>query len=42
MRRTCYAAAVLAALMLAACGRPEPPDPERPPEPQAATEARTP
>ncbi|WP_255703311.1 hypothetical protein [Lysobacter sp. GX 14042] len=38
MRRTWYATAtaMVAALMLAACGRPEPPDPEQPPEPQAA------
>lgn len=38
MRRTLTAAAFVAALILAACGRPEPPDPEHRPEPQAATD----
>ncbi|WP_269429834.1 LPS translocon maturation chaperone LptM [Novilysobacter defluvii] len=36
MRRTLTAAALLAALVLAACGRPDPPEPEHRPEPQAA------
>lgn len=38
MRRTWYVAAIAAAVILAACGRPEPPDPEQPPEPQAANQ----